>query len=130
MIVFSPGGEIAIYGYPKNIFPPTDFHSATLVGDSIYIIGSLGYLGERQPGLTPVYHLDCASFEIASLETHGDNPGWISRHEAELDEQGTKILIRGGKIVPENITHYEDNLQSYQLNLATLNWRKLALSEE
>ena len=125
VIVFHPDSKIAIFGYPKNVFPPTDFHSATLVGESIYIIGSLGYLGERVPGFTPVYRLDCASLEITTLETYGDNPGWISRHEAHLDAQGTKILIRGGKVVPEDVTKYEDNFQSYQLDLVTLNWQKL-----
>lgn len=127
VIVFQPDGEIAIWGYPKDVFPPTDFHSATLIGDYIYIIGSVGYMDERVPGFTPVYRLNCTSFQIEQLETSGDNPGWISRHQAELDEQNAKILIRGGKVVPiEGASKYEDNFHTYQLDLATLTWEKLA----
>ena len=40
---------------PRSVFPPTDFHTATLVGDDIYMVGSLGYLGTRRYGETPVY---------------------------------------------------------------------------
>src|SRR5687767_503933 len=41
-IVIGPGGAVEIYGYAPDAFPPTDFHSATLVGDAIYVIGGLG----------------------------------------------------------------------------------------
>jgi hypothetical protein len=27
-----------VYGYPESVFPPTDFHTATLVGEFIYVI--------------------------------------------------------------------------------------------
>ena len=40
--VIHPTGEISLFGYPKDAFPPTDFHSATLVENSIYVIGALG----------------------------------------------------------------------------------------
>ncbi|MDO5769545.1 MAG: hypothetical protein Q4P13_08575, partial [Psychrobacter sp.] len=36
VIVRHPDGHIEIYGYPRAVFPPTDFHTATLVGDYIY----------------------------------------------------------------------------------------------
>lgn len=125
VIVFYPGGEIKIFGYPKHIFPPTDFHSATLIGDHIYIIGSVGYVGERVPGFTPVYRLNCTSFQIEQIETSGDNPGWISRHQAELDEKSTGILIRGGKVFPSrDASKYVNNWETYHLDLATLVWEK------
>jgi ankyrin repeat protein len=57
-------GKVIVYGYPESVFPPTDFHTATLVGDSIYLIGSLGYPGARQYGETPVYRLDTTTFEL------------------------------------------------------------------
>src|SRR5579859_4644379 len=44
VIILAPEGQITIFGYPKNVFPPTDFHTATLVGNQIYVIGCLGYL--------------------------------------------------------------------------------------
>ncbi len=41
--VFDGKGNIEIWGYPEQVFPPTDFHSATLVDDYIYVVGSIGY---------------------------------------------------------------------------------------
>src|SRR5581483_4661437 len=35
VVIFTPAGGIEIYGYPRDVFPPTDFHTATLVGDRI-----------------------------------------------------------------------------------------------
>ena len=45
VFVHERDGSITIYGYPESAFPPTDFRTATLVGDSIYVIGSLGSRG-------------------------------------------------------------------------------------
>ncbi len=53
VIVFDGKGNFQIYGYSRETFPPTDFHSATLVGEFIYIVGSLGYVDERKIGTTP-----------------------------------------------------------------------------
>jgi hypothetical protein len=56
-------GSLVIYGYPEDVFPPTDFHTATLLGDFIYVIGSLGYFGSRQFGLLRFTSLISARFE-------------------------------------------------------------------
>jgi len=50
VFVHAPDGSIAIYGYPESVFPPTDFHTATLVGNVIYLIGSLAYPAGRRYG--------------------------------------------------------------------------------
>ncbi len=42
VFVHHPDGRIEILGYPEDVFPPTDFHSATLVGERLVLIGSLG----------------------------------------------------------------------------------------
>jgi ankyrin repeat protein len=47
VFVHERNGTVAIYGYPESVFPPTDFHTATLLDDYIYFIGSLGYAGTR-----------------------------------------------------------------------------------
>lgn len=126
VIVIDSEGEITIWGYPKAVFPPTDFHSATLVDDKIVIIGSLGYMGERVPGFTPVYVLDTDSFQIERLETTGENPGWIFRHEAELDDSQTKIKVRGGKLtIKGHENELTNNDWEYQLNLKSLEWKKI-----
>jgi hypothetical protein len=39
VVVHDGKGDLQIYGYPREVFPPTDFHTATLCGDCIFIIG-------------------------------------------------------------------------------------------
>lgn len=127
VIVFDSGGEITIWGYPEAVFPPTDFHSATLVGRHIYIIGCLGYMGTRVPGYTPVYTLNTTTFKIKRIETSGENPGWIFEHHAELDKSETRINIRGGKLTTkEHEDKLTDNHWEYQLDLKSLRWKKFA----
>src|SRR5215469_1164609 len=84
VFVHAPDGSVVIYGYSESLFPPTDFHTATLVGSSIYLIGSLGYPSTRRYGETPVYRLNTATFQIEEVETTGNKPGWIYKHRAIL----------------------------------------------
>ncbi len=124
VVVYEGDGKFQIFGYPKHIFPPTDFHSATLVGKYIYIIGSLGYADARIYNETPVYRLHWHTFKIEKLETTGNKPGWISRHKAHYKET-EKIYITGGKLCvlgndqPED---YIDNSVDYVLDLIDLTW--------
>jgi hypothetical protein len=82
VVVYDERGNFKIYGYPKDVFPPTDFHTATLVDDWIYIIGNIGYDKDRIEGETPVYRLNCTTFAIEPVITAGECPGWISGHHA------------------------------------------------
>jgi len=92
-------GDVTIYGYPKEVFPPTDFHTATYVEDVegeswIYVIGSLGYMGSRSRSETEVYRLKVADFSIHRIETTGAAPeGGCSRHSASLQEKEGKQCI-------------------------------------
>jgi hypothetical protein len=43
---------LEIFGYTTDVFPPTDFHSATLLSNQIVIVGNLGYPKERRAGTT------------------------------------------------------------------------------
>jgi hypothetical protein len=126
VIVFGHKGEIEIYGYPKDVFPPTDFHTATLVGGQLIIIGSNGYQGERILGKTPVYSLDLSSYRICEMKTSGEMPGWISRHKAELGLEGD-IIVRGGRFFEgdQNKQRYLRNVEDYALDLRAASWRRL-----
>ncbi len=91
-----------IFGYPEAVFPPTDFHTATLVGGRIVVIGGLGYAHTRNPGgnaPTPVFELSLGNWKIRRIRTAaaaaGDEPGWIHRHRAEL-LGGDRIRVWGG----------------------------------
>jgi ankyrin repeat protein len=90
-------GSIVILGYPEAVFPPTDFHTATLIDDAIYVIGSLGYVGTRRFGETPVYRLDVKTFRMERIDAPGEAPGWIFEHRA-LRVGSREICVSGGKI--------------------------------
>ena len=124
--VFHANGEIIIYSYPSEVFPPTDFHSATMIGNYIYIIGSLGYMGQRITGYTPVYRLSIPSMTIEKIETYGKMPGWLSKHKAYL-QQDSKIIITGGEIYTciDGEHEYEKNNFQYCLCTISNTWEKL-----
>jgi ankyrin repeat protein len=119
-----PDGSIRIYGYPEDIFPPTDFHTATLVGDAIYLIGSLGYHGQRRYDETPVYRLDTRTFVIQPVSAKGENPGWIYRHRARL-RSAHEIQISSGTILVcgKDEEVHVDNEETYVLDLRAGVWR-------
>ena len=124
VFVHSRDGSITIYGYPESVFPPTDFHTATLVGSVIYLIGSLGYPGTRQYGETPVYRLDTTTFRIERVQTTGNKPGWIYNHRAGLSA-ANEIRISGGKIVTwaKDKEVLSKNAQIFILDVKRRIWR-------
>jgi hypothetical protein len=119
-------GRFQIMGYPQSVFPPADFHSATYVGGFIYIIGRLGYHGDRAFGSTPVYRLNCRTWRMESLPTTGSNPGWIFEHKASVE--GTNALvISGGKICEagEGQEQTIENKGTFRLDLCSMKWSRL-----
>jgi hypothetical protein len=120
VVVEDVNGTIAIYGYPKDVFPPTDFHTATLVGSQLWLIGSLGYIDLRREGETQVMRLDTYTRHMVPIATEGDNPGWISRHSANYDAKENTIIVRGGKVWDKGI--YRDNRHTWVLSLEALMW--------
>ena len=123
-------GNFEIYAYPEEVFPPTDFHTATLAGEHIYIIGGLGYPEDREPGTTPVYRLNCTSYAIEKVETSGEAPGWISRHRAAFHAdkgEAGEIHVWGGGVYlgeDEDQEKWEDNEATFVLDLASGKWRR------
>ncbi len=128
--VTSDGGSIEIYGYPRLAFPPTDFHSATLVGDKIYLIGNGGYSEDRRYGTTPVFALDTGSYRIERVDVAGSAPGWISRHFASLSPDGRAIIVRGGKIDHgPGDESYQNHEACYRLDLDRFCWELVSPRE-
>jgi len=122
VVVFDGKGQVEILGYPESVFPPTDFHSATLVGDSIFIIGCLGYPEQRKSGETPVYRLACSPFKITQVLATGEKPGWISHHTAWYEPEAHRICLHGGKVVGKDST---PNPWTYALDLQIYRWTRL-----
>ena len=69
VIVEEPDGGLSFCLYPADTFPPTDFHTATLVDGSIILIGSLGYKDLRKPGETQVFRLHTSTLQIEHVLT-------------------------------------------------------------
>jgi ankyrin repeat protein len=123
VFVHTPNGDLSVYGYPENLFPPTDFHTATLVGEYIYLIGSLGYPTSRLHGETPVYRIDTRDLHIERIETTGTKPGWIYKHRAIL-LKANEIQVSGGKIlsISDSVEIQTENHQKYILDVNTGIW--------
>lgn len=128
VVIHDGRGDFQIYGYPRDVFPPTDFHTATLCPDGIYIIGCLGYMDQRQLGFTPVYRLELESWRIETIPTTGQMPGWIQKHRARYDPDRNVIRIAGGTrhVVDEDSTpELKDNAHQFELELTQLTWRRI-----
>lgn len=122
VVVFHADGRIQIFGYPYELFPPTDFHTATLVGDHIYIVGSLGYQGQRQTGM-PVWRLNVSDYRIEPLQTTGRDPGRVFEHRAALLDDKTIEISEGKRLrFKEDEETVEKNEETFRLNLETLTW--------
>jgi ankyrin repeat protein len=125
VFVHERDGSVAIYGYPESVFPPTDSHTATRIGDSIYVIGSLGYPGTRRYGETPVYRLDLRTLRMDPLRARGEAPGWIYKHRAAAVGPH-EIRVWDGTVLTGNDDgdSAEQNLASFVLDLDRLLWRR------
>ena len=121
-VVIVDGEEITILGYPESVFPPTDFHTATLVGSEIFLIGNLGYTENCVPDKTQVFRLDTNTWHMRRVETTGTPPGWIYDHKAVKSDEEDAILISGGEIGAERSL---ENIDDYRLSLADFTWTKL-----
>ncbi|MDB5806274.1 MAG: hypothetical protein JWN73_3596 [Betaproteobacteria bacterium] len=124
VVVKHPDGRIDIYGYPREVFPPTDFHSATLAGDQIVLIGNLGNESDRQPTATQVLVLDLADFSIRRIEAGGERPGWIHRQQALLAPDGRSIRITKGELVLADDKSLAENFDDWTLDLGTWTWAR------
>ena len=119
VVVYNRDKSIDIYSYPKEVFPPTDSHTATLVGDYIYIIGSLGYVEDRTDK-TPIYTLNINNFSIQKVETTNDI-GWIANHNSQLVDN--TIVVTKGQIWQKKKRNYIENNQTFILDLESLVWK-------
>lgn len=127
VVVEYSGGRREIYLYPRDVFPPTDFHTATLIGDTIWMIGSLGYHDLRRPGTIQVLKFDIHTLRFEHVVTTGENPGWINGHIAERIGE-TTILVSGGKV--QRYDRYDPNEHVFEFDIATGNWTRRAHGDE
>jgi ankyrin repeat protein len=130
VIVYRGKGEFQILGYPEGVFPPTDFHSATYVDGSIYVIGRLGYSGTRDYGHTPVYRLNCDTWQMECVRTSGELPGWVHEHRARLIDHQRIVLTGGRRCVEiDGQEQIVSNSDVYQLDLPTMTWQRMVSTD-
>ena len=123
VIVIGSGGRLSIFGYPREVFPPIDFHTADLCGDRIIIVGGLGYVEDRG-GPTPVFSLDLANYSISRLHPTGPSPGWIYKHKSQLLDSGRVLRIHGGRRIEEGPAQKSvANSQAADLLLTEMIWK-------
>jgi len=125
VVVIHPDRIVDFYCYRESDFPQTDFHTATLVGEKIVIIGSLGYLGERKHGSTQLYVLDLGNFKIQKPESSGTSPGWIHSHYAILSEDKSSIIVTHGKVDVGEGHSLKENTDDWKLTLHDWRWERL-----
>lgn len=125
LVVTVEGQSPEIYGYPTTTFPPTDFHTASLVDNRIFVLGNLGYWEERCIGETQALVVECRDWSIELVETHGQLPGWIHRHQATVQADGTAILVTGGKIDRGEKLSLVENIDDWLLHLNDWRWERL-----
>jgi len=125
VVVVDTSGSVQIFGYPTEVFPPTDFHSATLVDNTLILIGNLGYSAKRRYGQTQVLRLEIDTWHVSPIETFGDAPGWIHKHHAELLPNGNEIRITGGEVDRGTGLSLIENIDEWSLDLQTWHWKRL-----
>jgi len=124
VVVEHPDGRCEIFGYPMDLFPPTDFHTATLVGETIWIVGNIGYRDLRRWGETQIFALHTRSLVMERVSSI-DCPSWLHRHWAELISE-REIVVGGGSLIEltgEGNELTRDNRACFVLDLATMAWR-------
>lgn len=125
VVIVAPDGGIEIFGYAPDAFPPTDFHSATLVDGRILIVGSLGYPDQRRAATTQVLTLDLDRWQVHRVSTEGEGPGWIHDHQANITDDGRAIVINGGKVDRCDGQALVENIDDWRLNLDNWRWERL-----
>ncbi|MGB0907461.1 MAG: hypothetical protein ACPGVT_08205 [Maricaulaceae bacterium] len=126
VIVKDKDGTITIYGYPEDVFPPTDSHSATWVNTEIFIIGCIGYPDQENKLKTSVRALNLFDFSIRTISAIGEHPGWLHKHTATFFSKENVIICEGGVRVHEQCGMVLENLATWQLCLTTNTWSRLA----
>lgn len=124
VVVADPSGRREVLCYSEEAFPPTDFHTATLAGHRIVVIGSLSYPHLRKE-CAQVLVLDTHSYAFDRINTSGASPPWLHKHSAELSGDGKTIVVRGGLIHNPQWPSLIENIDDWLLDLGEWRWERL-----
>ena len=87
----------------NNVPPPRGGHSATLIGDLLYVFGGYGGLGYGRRDLDDLYALNIDTWKWTKIAAKGTYPDRRSGHQACAVEK--KIYIFGGS---NSVTQFSD----------------------
>ena len=130
VIVKYDDGTVKHFGYPEDVFPCTDFHTATYypAHNCIYIIGRLGYFDFWKGNAkkeTPVFKLDLQTFEISKIDYEGKSPGWIYDHTDVLRGKKIWVIVR-----PKDDKGPGPGIKLVYFNVETRKWGKKNLRKK
>lgn len=125
VVVLNSDKTVDFYCYSKSDFLPTDFHSATLVDNTIVIIGSLGYPEDRVKEDTQIYLLDLDSYEIQRKYASGLSPGWMHKHNATLSADRKSIVVTNGIVCLDKDRSLRENIDDWRLDLTDWQWVRM-----
>jgi hypothetical protein len=124
VVVADRAGSVSIFGFTEDVFPPTDFHTATLVGDRVIVIGNLSYPSLRK-GSAQVFVLDSNRYAFSHIQPIGAGPPWLHKHSARLTEGRDAIEVSGGLIADPKWPALVDNIDDWRLELDQWRWHRL-----
>ena len=101
---------------------PRANHTATLVGDKLYIIGGYGGVGFQRVMFNDVHVMDCNTFEFTKVATTGTAPDPRANHVTVLVHE--QLMVLGGR----SFTDVYDDM--YVFNLEDAKWSKIPLSPQ
>lgn len=126
VVVIHPDGQIELFEYPLDQFPPTDFHT-TIFDESrhrLIIVGNISHPEYRQTHTTQVAVLDLNTMQISMPTTTGHAPNWLSACQLEWHIAGEVLKISQGQVMNSHISACTKNLSDWFLDVQTWEWSK------
>lgn len=121
---------LAIYGYPREVFPGVCGATATLIGEHVYVIGGVEEGPHWDAQRAGVYRLHVPTMRMEKVETSGEDPGAIRYHFSELSADGGAIVVSGGNRkmraqhrIPRGWKQTDESRGVFELCLRTHRWR-------
>ena len=91
VITIDKDDNIKIYAYPKNIFPPTDFHYSIYVNGYIWIFGSIGYQKDRKQFIQ-ICRLEVETMKMENMN-NSSGPLWLWFKSTKPTFHGNMVKI-------------------------------------
>lgn len=114
--------RFTLYGYPCEAFPPAAYHTATVIGEFIYIAGG------RAAGSLSIHRLNTTTLAFEEVAFAGTKPVGLLHHATTVLADGN-LDIRGGSVAVPSAKgsgqwERQSNADVYALDMQTMEMRK------